>query len=309
MAVIIGGVTPRAGRAAVLIAGPTASGKSRLALELARKHDGAIINTDSMQVYSELRIVSARPSPADERAAPHWLYGQVPASTRYSVGRWLEDVGTSLRQARAAGLLPIFVGGTGLYFKALTEGLATLPPVPAEIRQRIQVEAEGTETVDLHKRLAAIDAEDAELIRRSDRSRILRALEVFSTTGKSLAALKRSGGALALVDAPNVERVVLWPERAVLHARISERAERMVHEGAMAEAAALGRLDLPPNMPAMKAIGVRQLLDHMRGDTSLDEAVAAIKTESRRYAKRQMTWFRNQMADWRFVEPANEAGA
>lgn len=283
--------------AAVLIAGPTASGKSRLALDMAAARGGVVINADSMQVYRELRLLTARPAPEDEAAAPHRLYGHVPAGERYSVGRWIADVAGAIDDARAAGLVPIIVGGTGLYFKALTEGLSTIPPIPAEVRAEVAGGAAGIETADLHARLAARDPEDAAAIRPSDRSRILRALEVFAATGRPLADWNR-GEARPLIDAGSAERIVLDVDRAVLHARIAARAEAMVAAGALAEAQGLAGLGLDPAASPMKAIGVRELLAHAAGDLSLDEAVAAMKTETRRYARRQLTWFRNQMADW-----------
>lgn len=292
--------TIAAGTKAVLIAGPTASGKSRLALDLALRHGGVVVNADSMQVYAELRILTARPDAGETAAAPHLLYGHVPAARRYSVGQWLDDVARALAQAWDEGRLPIVVGGTGLYFKALTEGLATVPPIPAEIRQEILSQAEGEASEALHRRLAETDPEDAALIRPSDRSRILRALEVFAATGRSLAAWRACPSA-PILDPATAERLVLDPERALLHERIAVRAEAMIRHGAIDEAEALGALGLSPDLPAMKAIGVRQLLDHQAGKLSLDEALASIKTETRRYAKRQVTWFRHQMADWRRV--------
>lgn len=286
----------------ILLAGPTASGKSRLALELAAARNGVIINADSMQVYAELRTLSARPSVEDEAVASHLLYGHVGAATRYSVGAWLDDVGPVLAEAKRAGRLAIVVGGTGLYFKALTEGLAVIPTVPASVRIAVLAEAENAGSAELHARLAAIDLEDAAAVRPSDRSRIIRALEVFTATGKSLAAWKRMAASRPLVDLARAERLVLLPDRAELHRRVAERAEHMVHAGALDEVRALVALGLNPELPAMKAIGVRELLDHLAGKTSLEEATAAIKTETRRYAKRQMTWFRNQMGDWPVVE-------
>ncbi len=290
-------VTIRAGTKAVLIAGPTASGKSRLAVELAREHGGIVVNADSMQVYAELLVLSARPGPEDETRAPHRLYGRVPASERYSVGRWLLDVTAELDAARQAGALPIVVGGTGLYFRALTEGLAAVPAIPADIREMIQNSAEGEESELLHRRLAEIDPEDAAAIRPSDRSRIVRALEVFEATGRSLAAWK-ARPTLPVLEVADVTRLVLDPERAALHERIARRADAMLRDGALDEAQRLGDLRLSPDLPAMKAIGVRELLDHLAGKTSFDEAIAGMKTETRRYAKRQMTWFRTQMPEW-----------
>ena len=284
--------------AAILLAGPTASGKSRLALELAARHGGVIVNADSMQVYGELRVLTARPSPADEAAAPHRLYGHVPAATRYSVGRWLSDVAAVLDEARLDGRVAIVVGGTGLYFKALTEGLAAVPAIPAEARAALHAESAGVATPDLHARLAAIDPEDAAAIRVNDRARVLRALEVITATGRSLADWRRGAAAPPLVDPSTAKRIVLAPDRAELHRRIAKRAERMLEEGALAEVAALAALRLDPDLPAMKALGVRALMALESGALSRDAALTAIATETRRYAKRQMTWFRHQMADW-----------
>jgi tRNA dimethylallyltransferase len=285
----------------VLIAGPTASGKSRLALEMAAARGGVVINADSMQVYRELRVLSARPSAEDEAAVPHLLYGHVGAQTRYSVGAWLADVAPVLADAHRDGRPAIVVGGTGLYFKALTEGLTTIPPIPPEVRLAVARDAAEVETGALHARLSAVDPEDASAIRPSDRSRIVRALEVFATTGMSLAALHRQRSGRPLVDPAQGERLVVMPDRAELHRRIAARAEAMVHQGAIDEVRALAALGLDPAQPAMKAIGVRELGAHIAGKLSLDEAVAAMKTETRRYAKRQMTWIRNQMGDWDFA--------
>ncbi len=285
----------------ILLAGPTGSGKSRLAVDLARRRRGVVINADSMQVYGELRVLTARPAVEDEAAVPHRLYGHVPAETRYSVGNWLGDVAATIEATMRAGYLPILVGGTGLYFKALTEGLAAVPAIPASIRASVRAETEGVDTAALHARLAAMDPEDAVHVRPSDRARILRAMDVFTATGRSLAAWRREGGVAAVVDQARAVRVVLAPPRALLHERIAQRAEHTVHHGGLAEAEALLARGLDADLPIMKAIGVRELAAHLRGDISLDEATAAIKTETRRYAKRQMTWFRNQMASWAFA--------
>lgn len=282
---------------AVLIAGPTASGKSTLALDLAKRVGGLVINADSMQVYSELRILTARPDAESEATMEHLLYGHVPAATRYSVGSWLDDIAGALQRAKADDRLAIIVGGTGLYFKALVEGLAATPPVPNEIRQEILAAAEGEASETLHRRLGEIDPQDAALIRPSDRARIIRAMEVFTATGRALADW-RSEPAKPLLDLSMAECLVLNPERALLHKRIGERVDEMIDAGAIEEAVALGALGLSGELPAMKAIGVRQLIEHHAGKLTLDEALAGIKTETRRYAKRQMTWFRHQMADW-----------
>jgi len=283
---------------AILIAGPTASGKSQRAMALAQAHGGIIVNADSMQVYRQLRVLSARPSTADEAAVLHRLYGHVEAATRYSVGQWLADAAEALADARAAGRVPVFVGGTGLYFKALTEGLASIPPIPPEIRADVLAAAEGEPAEALHARLSARDPETAAATRPSDRARILRGLEVIAATGRPLAEWRRGPGSAPLLAADRTIRIVMDPPRPLLHQRIAERAEHMVAAGGPEEARALGRLGLSPDLPAMKAIGVRQFLDHDAGNLSLDEAIAAVKTETRRYAKRQVTWFRHQAADW-----------
>jgi tRNA dimethylallyltransferase len=298
-----GRIEVRAGTAVVLLAGPTASGKSTLALELAARHDGMIVNADSMQVYRDLRVLSARPSEADEAAAEHRLYGHVGAAMRYSVGAWLADIAPVLGQARKARRLAIVVGGTGLYFKALTEGLSPVPEVPAAIRDRILTEAQESDATDLHARLRAVDPEDAAAIRPSDRARIIRALEVFEATGQSLAHWNRAGTSPPLVDVDRAVRMVLVPDRAELHRRIADRAGRMMRGGARGEVERLVALALDPALPAMKAIGVRELCDHIAGNVSLEEATAAIATETRRYARRQLTWFRNQMQDWPTIDP------
>jgi tRNA dimethylallyltransferase len=282
---------------AVLIAGPTASGKSRLALDLARRYGGMVINADSMQVYRELRVLTARPAFVDESVAPHRLYGHMAAANRYSVGAWLGDVKDVIDEAREAGRLPIVVGGTGLYFKALGEGLAEIPPVPADIRHEVRALAEGETSEALHRRLAAIDPQDASQIRASDRTRILRAFDVYMATGRPL-AVWREQPAEPILDMSAVERFVLDPERSLLYVRIDGRAETMITEGAIDEVEALLAHGLSEDLPAMKAIGVRQLSDHLAGKLPLDAALAGIRSETRRYAKRQLTWFRNQMADW-----------
>jgi tRNA dimethylallyltransferase len=285
----------------VLIAGPTASGKSRLASQIATNTGGTVVNADSMQVYRELNVITARPTTDEQAASPHRLYGHVPAETRYSVGEWLREMALVL--AEAEGLL-VVVGGTGLYFKALTEGLAEVPPIPREIRAAVRDRAKRAGAADLHERLAEIDPEGAASIRPSDLTRIVRALEVIEATGRPLGEWQRSAAASPVLATLPAARLVLSPDPIVLHERISARAEAMAAAGALAETETLLAKGLDPELPVMKAIGVRELAGHLRGDTSLDEAVAAIKTETRRYAKRQMTWFRGQMRDWRWLSDA-----
>lgn len=303
MEISLGPVGGAVGKArAVLIAGPTASGKSAAALRLA---DGAaragrvawIVNADAMQVYDALRVVTARPTEAEERRASHRLYGHVPASRRYSVGAWLADAEAALKEAEDAGALAIVTGGTGLYFRALTEGLAEIPAIPRATRAEWAARLQTEGIASLHALLATRDPGSAAAIRPSDTQRTLRALEVLDTTGRPLSAWQMMESAPPRIAA-DVPRFVLEPERAELHRRIEARFDRMVAGGALAEVEALLAQGLDPDLPAMKAIGVRAFAAHLRGETSLEAAIAAAKAETRRYAKRQSTWFRNQMPDW-----------
>jgi tRNA dimethylallyltransferase len=288
---------------AVLIAGPTASGKSALAIELARQHNGVVINADSMQVYRELRILSARPDAEEEAQAPHRLYGHVGAEERYSVARWREDAKAALEAAWRDEQLPIVVGGTGLYFKALTEGLSSIPPIPAELRAAVEARADAEGVPSLHAALKQLDPESAARLAPLDRTRVVRALEVVEATGRTIGDWQQETGAPPLVEAADVRRVVLEPERAVLYERIGRRFDVMVERGGIAEAEALIALNLNPALPAMKAIGIREFGAYLVGELALDEAIERAKMETRRYAKRQGTWFRNQMADWERLAP------
>jgi tRNA dimethylallyltransferase len=291
---------------AVLIAGPTASGKSGAALTLAERHGGTVINADSMQVYRELNVLTARPSARDEARVPHRLYGVVPAAEAYSVGRWLDDVGRALEQAWGDGSLPILVGGTGLYFKALTEGLSQVPEAPAEMRADWRAQAGALSRQALHEALAARDPEMAARLTPSDPQRIVRALEVIDATGVSLAEWQ-SANAPPLLGAGETLRLVVAPERGPLYAAIDARFDRMVEAGAIDEVRALLEFELDPGLPVMRAHGVRELGAYLSGGASLGEAVAKAKTESRRYAKRQMTWARRFMSDWEWVPHAAAA--
>jgi tRNA dimethylallyltransferase len=289
----------------VLIAGPTASGKSALALDVAETADrrgrpARIVNADSMQVYAPLRILTARPSVADERRAAHRLYGHVSGETRYSVGAWLADAAAALSEADAAGALPVVVGGTGLYFKALTEGLADTPPVPAEVRSALAERLRREGAAALHAELAAADPMTAAGIRPGDAQRILRALEVLHATGAPLSAW-RERATPPLVLPEDSARFVLMPERPALYRRIDARFDEMLAAGALDEVAALVRRKLDPALPVMKATGVRELAAHLAGELSLEDAAARAKQETRRYAKRQFTWARHQMADFERV--------
>lgn len=290
---------------AVLIAGPTASGKSALALAVAEKLGGVIINADSMQVYRDLRIITARPTPDEEARVPHRLYGHVDAAENYSVGRWCRDAGEVLAEDRARRRVPIFVGGTGLYFKALTTGLAAVPPIPAQLREavRARIRAEGAPA--LHAELMERDPETARRITENDRSRISRALEVVLATGRPLSDWHRSG-LPPLIDARKASKVFITCERQELVRRIQVRFAAMLEAGALAEVRALRERQLDPALPAMKAHGVPWLIRHLDGEISVEEAAAGAVMDTRRYAKRQLTWFRNQMKDWRWL-PAHDA--
>jgi tRNA dimethylallyltransferase len=287
---------------AVLIAGPTASGKSALALELAEGCRGVIINADSMQVYSGLRIVTARPSPADEARAPHVLYGHVDAGENYSVGRWIEDVRGALADAAAAGRVPIVVGGTGLYFKALTQGLSAVPPIPGDIRAAVRGRLDAHGAPALHAELAERDPDAAARIKPADRVRIARALEVIESTGRPLADWHKEA-LPPLLDAAGAAKVFLTPERAALHRRIDARFDDMLAAGALDEVRALAARDLDPLLPAMKAHGVPWLRRHLTGAMTLAEAADQAKQDTRRYTKRQLTWFRHQLGDWPWLDP------
>jgi tRNA dimethylallyltransferase len=291
---------------AVLIAGPTASGKSGAGLELACRLGGTVINADSMQVYRELRVLTARPSESEEARVPHRLYGTVSAAEACSVGSWLDDVAHALAEARGEGRLPILVGGTGLYFKALTEGLAPVPDIPAELRSYWRQHAAARSSETLHQELAARDPAMAARLKSADPQRIVRALEVIDATGISLAEWQ-GGDAAPLLAPSDVLPLVIAPEREPLYAAIDARFDRMIENGAIEEVCELLDLGLDPGLPAMRAHGVRELAAFLSGAVSREDAVAKAKTESRRYAKRQMTWLRRFMSDWQWFPDAAAA--
>ena len=289
---------------AVLIAGPTASGKSALALALAEKLGGTIVNADSMQVYRDLRMITARPTPAEEARVPHRLYGHVDAAVNYSTGQWLRDVAKVLGEIAAQGRVPILVGGTGLYFKALTAGLAAVPPVPADIRERIRARLRDEGAPALHAELMRRDAQTAQRLMVNDRSRICRALEVIEATGRSLSDWHREGMP-PLIAPQRAAKVFITCERAALVARIEARFAAMLKAGALEEVRTLAARKLDPLLPAMKAHGVPWLIRHLGGEISLEDAAAGAIMDTRRYAKRQLTWFRNQIKDWPWAEAAD----
>jgi tRNA dimethylallyltransferase len=292
----------------ILIAGPTASGKSALALALAEKLGGAIINADSMQVYRDLRIITARPTPEEEARVPHRLYGHVDAAENFSVGRWCVEVATTLAATRRAARAAIIVGGTGLYFNALTRGLSEVPPIPAEIRAAVRARLTRNGVTALHSELARQDAAAAARLRPGDRARITRALEVVLATGRSLLEW-HEGGKPAVLDPALAARIFLMPEREELFRRIDARFDAMLAAGALEEVRALAARDLDAELPAMKAHGVPWLIRHLRGEISVPEAAEGAKRDTRQYTKRQLTWFRNQLPDFVWVEPEKARAA
>ena len=291
----------------MLIAGPTASGKSAFALALAQKAGGIIVNTDSMQVYRDLRILTARPTPAEAARVPHRLYGHVDAAVNFSAGAWVADAAKILAEARAASRLTIFVGGTGLYFKALTRGLSAVPPIPTEIREgvRARLECDGVEA--LHAELARRDPVAGERLKPRDRTRIARALEVIEATGRSLTDWHRDG--LPPLLPPGTFRALfLAPDRDALYARIDARFDAMLKAGALDEVAALAARKLDSLLPAMKAHGVPALMAHLKGKITLEEAAEIGRGDTRHYAKRQFTWFRHQLPEFEWVKPGEAGG-
>lgn len=292
----------------ILIAGPTASGKSALALALAEKLGGTIVNADSMQVYRDLRIITARPMPEEEARVPHRLYGHVDAAENFSVGRWCAEAADVLAATQREARVAIVVGGTGLYFSALTQGLAAVPPIPAQIRNEVRgrLASDGVEA--LHAELTRRDPAAAARLMPGDRARVTRALEVVLATGRSL-LLWHEANMPAPVDAALAAKVFLMPDRDELLRRIDARFDAMMTAGAMDEVRALAERYLDPNLPAMKAHGVPWLIRQRNGEIALAEAIEGGKRDTRRYTKRQATWFRNQLPGFVWVEPERALAA
>jgi tRNA dimethylallyltransferase len=299
--------SPRNDSEAVLIAGPTASGKSALALALAHAAGGVVINTDSMQVYRDLRVLTARPTLDEEARVPHRLYGHVDAAVNFSAGAWVADAAETLASVRAQNLRPIFVGGSGLYFKALTRGLSAVPPVPPEIRCEVRERLERDGVEALHMELVRRDPASAERLNLRDRARIARALEVVEATGRSLLDWHREGQP-PLLSPGTFRALFLAPERDALYARIDARFGTMLQAGALDEVAGLAARRLDPLLPAMKAHGVPALIRYLNGEIGLEEAAEIGRADTRHYAKRQFTWFRHQLPEFEWVKP-EEAGA
>jgi tRNA dimethylallyltransferase len=284
---------------AVLIAGPTASGKSTAALALAERIGGALVNVDSMQVYREARILTARPGDADLTRVPHLLYGHVEAREHYTAARYQADADRALIDVRAQGRVPVFVGGTGLYFNALTEGLADIPSVPEAVRAAARARREVLGADAFFAELSARDPETASRLNAADTQRVLRAAEVMEATGRSLASWQEEKGTGPLAGL-RLACFVLSPPRKELHRRIEARFDAMLAAGALEEAARLNGLD--PRLPAAKILGLRELWAVGAGELDLEAAKTAAKTRTRHYAKRQVTWFRHRMTDWNWLE-------
>lgn len=285
---------------AILIAGPTASGKSALALRLARERGGIVVNADSMQVYAELEILSARPTPAEMGDVPHRLYGHVAMREGYSVGRFVREAEAVLADVTAQGQLPIFVGGTGLYLKALLEGLSPIPAIPPAIREHWRAEADRLGASKLHRTLAEMDPGTAARLSPTDPQRIVRALEVMDATGRPLWEWQQEPG-VPLIRAEDTERLVVLPDRAALHERSDARFDQMMGRGALDEARRIMDLDLDPALPGMRALGLRPLMAHLRGEMPLGAAIDEGKAETRRYIKRQATWISGNMKSWKAI--------
>ncbi len=279
-----------------LIAGPTASGKSALAIAVAERHRGTVINADSAQVYCDLRVLSARPSAEEEARVPHRLFGHVDGGEDYSAARWAAEARAAIDTTLAEGRLPVLVGGTGLYLRTLLDGIAPVPEIDPAIRAEVRALA----VAEAHADLARLDPQAAGRLRASDTTRVARALEVVRSTGRPLAEWQaaREGG---IADRIDLVPLILLPERAWLVERCDRRLEAMFAGGAIEEVAALlARTDLSPDAPVRRAIGVPQIAAYLRGEIGREQALAESRLATRQYAKRQYTWFRNQPpADWR----------
>ncbi|WP_339913889.1 tRNA (adenosine(37)-N6)-dimethylallyltransferase MiaA [uncultured Brevundimonas sp.] len=279
-----------------LIAGPTASGKSRLALETAERTGAVIVNADSQQLYADLRILSARPTAEDEARAEHRLYGIADAADAWSVGRWSRAVMPVLAELAAESRPALLVGGTGLYFNALTRGLADIPDIPDSVRDEIGALYDSAGEGSVRRRLVEADPESEAAIAPGDRQRLIRALAVLTVTDRPLSVWRAD--TRPLLAEGSWEAVVVEPLRDQLYAACDARVGAMVEAGALDEVRALIARRLDPTLPAMKAVGVRDFAAHLRGEVSLGEAVTAVQQATRNYAKRQLTWFRNQTPDW-----------
>ena len=285
-------------KSAVLIAGPTASGKSALALARAREAGSVIVNTDALQVYEGLRLITARPSDQETAQAPHRLYGVVPPEQRFSTGDWARAAERAIAETGDAPL--IFTGGTGLYFETLVSGFADVPVVSPEALAWATDEVAGLGREERGRLIADRDPVIALRLKAPDPQRVIRALAVLKSTGRSLATFQDTPHR-ALLEGWEIERVVLNPDREVLRQRIAARFELMLELGAVEEVRAFLARELDPSLPAMKAIGVREIADWLAGTATREEMIERAVTATRQYAKRQRTWFRGRMADWAWI--------
>ncbi|MER8467345.1 tRNA (adenosine(37)-N6)-dimethylallyltransferase MiaA [Mesorhizobium sp. M1409] len=291
---------------AILIAGPTASGKSALALDLAERKGGVIVNADSMQGYSVLDVLTARPEATDLARAPHFLYGHVHPAVAYSTGAWLRDVMKLIDEGALSERPAIFVGGTGLYFRALAEGISEMPDIPQRVRDRWRYELKEQGAVKLHSLLLREDSAAAMMLKPTDSQRIVRALEVLDASGRSIREWQAERGR-PLIDRETARFLVIEPDRAALVGRIEKRFDQMLDKGALDEVKLLSALGLDPELPAMKAIGVRELQAAVAGEIGFPEAIERAKIATRQYAKRQTTWFRHQLGpEWQRVRPGDD---
>ena len=288
---------------ALLIAGPTASGKTAMAIARSADEKSLIINTDSMQVYDVLNIISARPNSEELAQAPHKMYGYVPPATRFSTGAWLRDVEALIQQEGADYQKLIFVGGTGLYFDALINGFAQIPEIPNEVVQQVEEVIQPLDSHGRAKLLAEKDPEMAKRLQAPDPQRVARAISVIEATNKSLAQWQDEPNEPSVLEGFEIEKIVLNPERDVLRERIALRFKLMMQAGAIEEVEAINALKLDPTLPAMRAIGVPEISAYLRGEMDLEEATEKSIIATHQYAKRQRTWFRNRLIDWQWIDP------
>lgn len=284
----------------MLIAGPTAGGKSALAVDVARALDGIVVNADAMQVYGVLRALTARPSPREMAGIPHRLFGEVGPERRFSTGEWLRAANAIIRESDGRPL--VFVGGTGLYFDALTQGLAAVPEVPDEVVRDVEAEIVGLSRADRERWIAERDPETAARLQAADPQRVARAIAVLRATGRPLARYQDDAPSAPPLERFDLLRIVLDPGRDIVRSRVAQRFEQMLGEGAVEEVQELMATGLDPGLPAMKAIGVREIADWLAGRLTRDEATVRAVTATRQYAKRQRTWFRSRMADWLWID-------
>ena len=275
----------------IIIAGPTAGGKSAYALALAEALDGVIINADSMQVYADLSVLTARPSAADEARVPHRLYGTIDGAIRFSAGMWLEAAHTQIKAVRAEGRWPIIVGGTGFYLRAAEQGLSAIPDVPDAVRASVIAEHAEIGGAAMLAYLRDIDPDIASRLEAGDSQRLIRAVEVYRHTGRCLSDFQKYPPTGGLTG--SALKITHMPPREVIYQRIETRFDAMMADTALEEVRQLASRNLPADLPVMKALGVPALCDYLQGKQSLEQAIYLVKRDSRRYAKRQMTWLRN----------------